>query len=88
MIYCFRIRNNEYRELLEQNNDGSGSEYEQRNILLQRQRRMRHENVLEAQIQPGDTLQALALRYNCTVSVKICIHFYYVTQSVLLVNIK
>lgn len=35
----------------------------------QRQRRQRQENTLEAQIQPGDTLQAIALRYNCTVSV-------------------
>lgn len=37
-----------------------------RSIPLQTQR-IRRENVLEAQIQEGDTLQAIALRYNCTV---------------------
>lgn len=59
------MRNAEYRELLEQNDT---DDYEQRNIQLQNQRRrIRQENVLEAQIQPGDTLQAIALRYNCTV---------------------
>ena len=59
------MRNAEYRELLEQNDT---DDCEQRNIQLQNQRRrIRQENVLEAQIQPGDTLQAIALRYNCTV---------------------
>lgn len=59
------MRNAEYRELLDQNDT---DDYEQRNIQLQNQRRrVRQENVLEAQIQPGDTLQAIALRYNCTV---------------------
>lgn len=59
------MRNAEYRELLEQNDT---DDYDQRNIQLQNQRRrIRQENVLEAQIQPGDTLQAIALRYNCTV---------------------
>ncbi|XP_055311042.1 lysM and putative peptidoglycan-binding domain-containing protein 4 [Sitodiplosis mosellana] len=61
-----RVRNAEYRELLEQND---ADDYDQRNIQLQNQRRkIRQENVLEAQIQPGDTLQAIALRYNCTIS--------------------
>lgn len=59
------MRNAEYRELLEQND---ADDYDQRNIQLQnQQRKLRRENVLEAQIQPGDTLQAIALRYNCTV---------------------
>lgn len=66
MILKFRVRNAEYRELLEQND---ADDNDQRNIQLQNQRhRIRQENVLEAQIQPGDTLQAIALRYNCTVS--------------------
>ncbi|XP_031629637.1 uncharacterized protein LOC116344912 [Contarinia nasturtii] len=61
-----RVRNAEYRELLEQND---ADDYDQRNIQLQnQQRKLRRENVLEAQIQPGDTLQAIALRYNCTIS--------------------
>lgn len=62
------MRNAEYRELLEQND--AIDDHDQRAIQLQRQRqRIRQENTLEAQIQPGDTLQAIALRYNCTVSV-------------------
>lgn len=66
---CSRLRNAEYRELLEQNDATDDSDHH-RNIQLQnqRQRRIRQENVLEAQIQSGDTLQAIALRYNCTVS--------------------
>lgn len=60
------MRNAEYRELLDQND---ADDHDHRNIQLQNQRRkVRQENVLEAQIQPGDTLQAIALRYNCTVS--------------------
>lgn len=69
MCLCSRLRNAEYRELLEQNDATDDSDHH-RNIQLQnqRQRRIRQENVLEAQIQSGDTLQAIALRYNCTVS--------------------
>lgn len=66
------VRNAEYRELLEQNDGIHDENDDQRNIQMQiqqRQRRQRQENTLEAQIQPGDTLQAIALRYNCTVSV-------------------
>lgn len=62
----YRVRNAEYRELLD-NNDAIDTD-DQRQIQMQRQRRIRQENTLEAQIQPGDTLQAIALRYNCTVS--------------------
>lgn len=58
----YRIRNAEFRERLEHNAD----DFNQQDIGLQRQRQ-RPENVLQAQILPGDTLQALALRYNCTV---------------------
>lgn len=69
---CARIRNAEYRQLLEQTNDdeNNADAYEHRQIQMQnqRQRAIRRENVLEAQIQPGDTLQAIALRYNCTVN--------------------
>lgn len=65
-----RIRNAEYREFLDQNID---DDYDYRDIQMHRQRKPRHENVLEAQIQPGDTLQAIALRYNCTVSDSILI---------------
>lgn len=64
------MRNAEYRELFEQTDDiGGVDDFDQRNIQLQRQRKLRQENVLEAQIQPGDTLQAIALRYNCTVNI-------------------
>lgn len=66
-----RARNAEYRELLEQNDGIHDENDDQRNIQMQiqqRQRRQRQENTLEAQIQPGDTLQAIALRYNCTIS--------------------
>lgn len=66
-LYLCRVRNAEYRELLDQND--ASDDYDQKSIQLQRQRRLRQENTLEAQIQPGDTLQAIALRYNCTVSV-------------------
>lgn len=68
IFHLNRVRNAEYRELLEQND--AIDDHDQRAIQLQRQRqRIRQENTLEAQIQPGDTLQAIALRYNCTVSV-------------------
>lgn len=66
------VRNAEYRELLEQNDGTHDENDDQRNIQMQiqqRQRRQRQENTLEAQIQSGDTLQAIALRYNCTVSI-------------------
>lgn len=63
------MRNAEYRELLDQS-DATDDINDNRNIQLQRQRRIRQENVLEAQIQPNDTLQAIALRYNCTVRMK------------------
>lgn len=65
-ILILRIRNAEYRELLDHTNDDY---YDGKYVPMQRQRRIRQENVLEAQIQPGDTLQAIALRYNCTVSI-------------------
>lgn len=70
-ITIYSVRNAEYRELLEQNDGIHDENDDQRNIQMQiqqRQRRQRQENTLEAQIQPGDTLQAIALRYNCTVS--------------------
>lgn len=67
-FFWIRVRNAEYRELLEQND--AIDDYDQKTIQMQRQRRIRQENTLEAQIQSGDTLQAIALRYNCTVSVK------------------
>lgn len=38
--------------------------------------RPRRENVLEAQIQSGDTLQAIALRYNCTVGIPLFFFLY------------
>lgn len=39
------------------------------NSYLQMQQKNRPKrNVLEAQIQEGDTLQAIAIRYNCSVS--------------------
>lgn len=72
----------ENSELLEQN-DGT-DEFDQQSIQMQNQRqhRRRYENVLEAQIQPGDTLQAIALRYNCTVSTivvwNIDVHEWYI----------
>lgn len=70
--FHFSARTAEYRELLEQNDGTLDDNDDQRSIQMQnqqRQRRQRQENTLEAQIQPGDTLQAIALRYNCTVSV-------------------
>lgn len=68
----YSVRNAEYRELLEQNDGIHDGNDDQRDIQMQiqqRQRRQRQDNTLEAQIQPGDTLQAIALRYNCTVCV-------------------
>lgn len=70
-ILC-RVRNAEYRELLDQS-DATDDYDHHKNIQLQRQRRIRQENMLEAQIQPNDTLQAIALRYNCTVSKNVVI---------------
>lgn len=72
LIFLCRVRNAKYRELLDQS-DATDDYDHHKNIQLQRQRRIRQENVLEAQIQPNDTLQAIALRYNCTVSQNVAI---------------
>lgn len=78
-FFTFRIRNAEYRQLLDQTNDDDNNidAFDQRNIQMHghRQRMIRRENVLEAQIQIGDTLQAIALRYNCTVGVFVSLKF-------------
>lgn len=59
MASIYRIRERQPFEFDDDDNDV-------RNIAMQSQR-IRRDNVLEAQIQEGDTLQAVALRYNCTV---------------------
>lgn len=75
------VRNAEYRELLEQNDGTHDGNDDQRNIQMQIQQRQRRrqENTLEAQIQSGDTLQAIALRYNCTVS--ICFSVFFIIKQ-------
>lgn len=64
-----RVRNAEYSELVEQNDVDDDLDHRSIQMQNQRNHRRRFENVLEAQIQPGDTLQAISLRYNCTVSI-------------------
>lgn len=64
-FFFYRIKNQnsdiEYKEISNSFSDDTNRGFPMQN------HRPRREHVLEAQIQDGDTLQAIALRFNCTV---------------------
>lgn len=68
LSYVNRIKSQrnyvDYKEILDYSDDTD------QNIPMN-SHSIRKENVLEAQIQSGDTLQAIALRFNCTVCLQI-----------------
>lgn len=76
LLPTFRIKNQtsdiEYRDL----SNGYNDDDDRGGILMQQNHRPRREHVLEAQIQEGDTLQAIALRFNCTVSMCVCAFWF------------
>lgn len=63
--FCFRNRNHTYFRVSDYSNDYEDSSTYPLQPTINTQTNF---NILEAQIQEGDTLQAIALRFNCTVS--------------------
>lgn len=65
LLFVFRNRNHTYFRVSDHSNDYEDTTTYPLQPTINTQTNF---NILEAQIQEGDTLQAIALRFNCTVS--------------------